>query len=160
MSKNTLVTALIVGLLASIAFILIQPAFGMSTLTSRHAAAYVNLGGYSEMSALLLSWFVHISVSIGYAILAAIIFSLNSSLLVSTIQVAVLGWITTLTATPANEFVVKLVTTKQFPALSSLSAVNTDVGPKLWLHILFFALIVGGLGIAKFKNSAMTPVKI
>jgi hypothetical protein len=37
---NILLTAVSIGLIASIAFILIQPLFGMVTLTSRHASAY------------------------------------------------------------------------------------------------------------------------
>ncbi|MEZ8720603.1 hypothetical protein AB6D66_05950 [Vibrio pomeroyi] len=160
MNKNSIVTTLIVALVASIAFILIQPLFGMSTLTSRHAAAYVEFGGYNKTSALLLSWLVHIGVSVSYAALSNLIFIFNSSFTVSAIQIAVLGWMTTLIATPANEFVVKLVTTEKFPSLSSLSAINTDVGPKLWLHILFFAFIVFGFWIARLKSSATVPVSV
>ena len=160
MNKKTIITTFVVGIIASIVFILIQPVFGMSSLTSRHAAAYVNFGGYSEIGALLLSWFVHISVSIAYTILSILIFSLNSTWSVNTIQILVLGWITTLIATPANEFVVKLVTTEKFPALSSLSAVNTDVGPKLWLHIIFFAFIVAGLWVSRLKSASLETVKI
>ena len=59
MNKNTIVKALFVGLIASIAFIIAQPFFGMSTLTSRHAAAYMT-GGYNETVAIVLSWIVHI----------------------------------------------------------------------------------------------------
>ncbi|GAC18260.1 hypothetical protein [Paraglaciecola arctica] len=147
--KNTFITACIVGLIASIAFILVQPLFGLATLTSRHAAAYVNLGGYSEIAALFLSWFVHISVSIFYALLATVIFNFNHSVVVSVAQTIILGWFTTLIATPANEWVVKLVTTQQFPDLGSLAALNTQVGPKLWLHILFFAFVLGGFGLQK-----------
>ncbi|WP_339725587.1 hypothetical protein [uncultured Paraglaciecola sp.] len=152
--KNTLITACIVGLVASIAFILVQPLFGLATLTSRHAAAYINLGGYSDIAALLLSWFVHISVSIFYALLATGIFTINHSMIVSVAQVIILGWFTTLIATPANEWVVKLVTTQQFPDLSSLAALNTQIGPKLWLHILFFAFVLGGLFIIKRLRAA------
>ncbi|MGX9415828.1 hypothetical protein ACWU4D_00625 [Vibrio sp. WJH972] len=159
MNKNTIITTIIIGLVASIVFIMVQPLFGMSTLTSRHAAAYVEFGGYNQTNAFLLSWFVHISVSVFYAALSHLIFIRNSSLTVSTIQVLVLGWITTLTATPANEFVVKLVTTQQFPAISSLSAINTEMGPKLWLHIVFFAFIVFGLWISKFKRSATVTAR-
>ena len=112
MNKNTLIMTFFVGLMASIAFILIQPLFGMSTLTSRHASAYVTLGGYDPTSALVLSWVVHVGVSLCYAFLSNLIFIFNSSLSVNLIQIAVLGWITTLIATPANEWVVKLVTTK------------------------------------------------
>lgn len=152
--KNTFITACIVGLIASIAFILIQPLFGLATLTSRHAAAYINLGGYSETAALLLSWFVHISVSIFYALLSTAIFTFNHSLMVSVGQTIILGWFTTLIATPANEWVVKLVTTKQFPDLDTLAALNTQIGPKLWLHILFFAFVLGGLWMIKMKKAS------
>ena len=145
MNKKTIFTAAFIGLIASIIFILVQPIFGMSTLTSRHAAAYINLGGYDATSALLISWFVHISVSIAYAILSGIIFSINSSTLVNTIQVLVFGWITTLIATPANEFVVKLVTMRQFPDITTLAALNFEIGPKLWLHLVFFVFIIIGL---------------
>lgn len=152
MNKNSVITAIFVGLVASIIFIIVQPLFGMATLTSRHALAYVSLGGYSETSALILSWFVHVGVSICYALLSMIIFNLNRSVVVCVLQVLIFGWITTLIATPANEFVVKLVTTLSFPALSSLSAVNTDIGPKLWLHIVFFVFVVVGIWLANMKS--------
>ena len=147
--RNTLITAFIVGLIASIAFIIFQPLFGLATLTSRHAAAYVNFGGYSEVSALILSWFVHISVSIAYAVISTVIFNYNNSLWISSLQVIVLGWFTTLIATPANEWVVKLVTTRIFTPLSELAPLNTDIGPKFWLHVMFFVFVLLGLGLKK-----------
>lgn len=152
MKTNTLITAFVVGLIAGIAFILVQPLFGMATLTSRHAAAYVNYGAYSETAALILSWFVHIGVSIFYALLSTLIFNFNHSLLVSVGQTISLGWLSTLIATPANEWVVKLVTTAQFPAFNSLAALNTQIGPKLWLHLLFFAFVLGGLYLTRIKK--------
>ncbi|MBU2918507.1 hypothetical protein KO505_11120 [Psychrosphaera sp. F3M07] len=144
-NQKVILTALIVGLIASVAFIFIQPLFGMLTLTSRHAAAYVKLGEYDASTALLLSWFVHMSVSVFYALLSTIIFNVNRTWLVNITQVVALGWITTLTATPANEFVVKLITSLQFPDLGTLSAVNTEIGPKLWLHIMFFGVVIAGV---------------
>ena len=144
-NQKVILTALIVGLFASVAFIFIQPLFGMLTLTSRHAAAYVKLGEYDASTALLLSWFVHMSVSVFYALLSTIIFNVNRTWLVNITQVFALGWITTLTATPANEFVVKLITSLQFPDLSTLSALNTEIGPKLWLHIMFFGVVIAGV---------------
>ncbi|MGB5446246.1 MAG: hypothetical protein WBM99_12145, partial [Psychromonas sp.] len=111
----------------------------------------------------VLSWFVHISVSIAYAQLSAVIFNINNSLAVSAVQVIVLGWFTTLIATPANEFVVKLVTTEQFPAFSSLSALNMNIGPKLWLHMVFFVFVITGLWLAKIqanKNKQQAEVFI
>ena len=152
MNKNTLMIAVSLGLVAGIAFILIQPLFGMATLTSRHAEAYVNLGSYSQTAALIISWLVHISVSIFYALLSVVVFNLNHSLLISFIQVIVFGWVTTLIATPANEWVVKSVTTGQFPAFNALSGLNTEIGPKLWLHIMFFTFIVCGLYLIRLKT--------
>lgn len=147
MKLNTFTTALIVGLIASIAFIIIQPLFGMLTLTSRHADAYVKLGGYLENTAFILSWVVHISVSIFYALVSTAIFNVNKSWFVNIGQIIALGWLTTLTATPANEFVVKLITTLTLPDLGSLSALNTEIGAKFWLHILFFAIVVMGISL-------------
>ncbi|WP_298943401.1 hypothetical protein [uncultured Psychromonas sp.] len=152
MNKNIFIKAIFIGIVASIVFILIQPFFGLSTLTSRHAAAYVNLGGYNETVALILSWFVHVSVSTAYAILSAFIFSINSTIAVSTIQVFVLGWVTTLIATPANEWVVKLVTTQTFPDISSLASINTELGAKFWLHVMFFVLVIIGLYVVSTKR--------
>lgn len=149
---NILFIAISIGLIASVAFILIQPLFGMATLTSRHASAYLSNVAYSETSALLVSWLVHVSVSVLYVLLSTVIFNFNHSLLVSVGQVIVLGWLTTIIATPANEFVVKLITTERFPSLSSLSELNTEVGPKLWLHILFFAFVLGGLWLTRIKR--------
>ena len=149
--KNTLITAFIIGLIASIAFIIFQPLFGLATLTSRHAEAYVSFGGYSEIAALILSWFVHINVSIAYAVISTVIFNFNHSLWVSSAQVIVLGWFTTLIATPANEWVVKLVNTSTFTPLSDLAPLNTAIGPKFWLHVMFFAFVVLGLCFKKVK---------
>jgi hypothetical protein len=155
--RNTLVTAILVGLVASMAFILVQPLFGMATLTSRHAAAYMGQGGYGAMAALVLSWLVHVGVSIFYALLSTVIFQWNASTLVSLVQVVALGWITTLIATPANEWVVRLVTTARIPEFSSLAAVNTQVGPKLWLHMLFFVFVLAGLWLARRWRQSAAP---
>ena len=154
MNKSIFIKAILIGLIASIAFILIQPFFGLATLTSRHAAAYVSLGGYNETVALILSWVVHVGVSIVYAILSTLIFNINSSLIISSIQVLVLGWITTLIATPANEWVVKLVTTQKLPDISALAPVNTDIGPKFWLHVMFFVFVMIGLYVVKVKPNS------
>jgi len=151
MNKSTVTKAIIIGLIASIAFILAQPLFGMSTLTSRHAAAYMT-GGYNESVAIVLSWIVHISVSIFYAFISIVIFNANNTVLASIGQVVVLGWITTMTATPANEWVVKLVNSQSIPSFTQLSAINTDIGPKFWLHVVFFAFIVALLWLSKIKR--------
>ncbi|MFD2204174.1 hypothetical protein [Kiloniella antarctica] len=153
MQKNILVTTIMVGLIASITFILVQPLFGMQTLTSRHAAAYIAHGGYGDTTALILSWGVHVGVSLVYTLLSVLIFNFNRSVFVSLGQIMFLGWATTLTATPANEWVVKLVNTKQFPSFDTLSALNTQTGPKLWLHILFFAFVVGGIWVMNRKDT-------
>ncbi len=149
MHSKSLTTIFLIGLFASIAFIVIQPFFGMLTLTSRHASAYVNLGNYNETAAVALSWFVHISVSVFYTFISSVIYNFNSSYLINLLQIVFLGWITTLIAAPANEWVVKLITTEQFAGINSLSGLNTEIGPKFWLHILFFALVVSGIALIR-----------
>ncbi|WP_211361242.1 hypothetical protein [Colwellia hornerae] len=158
MNTKNFTTIFLIGIFSSIAFIVIQPLFGMLTLTSRHASAYVNLGNYNETTAMALSWFVHISVSVFYTFIASIIYNFNASYLVSVTQVTFLGWLTTLTATPANEWLVKLITTGQFTSITSLSELNTEIGPKLWLHILFFAFVLIGLGLARLITSPKASV--
>lgn len=149
MTCKSLFNTFLISLFASIAFILIQPLFGMATLTSRHAEAYNNLGGYSEFTAISLSWIVHVSVSVAYGFLSALIYHFNRSIIVTLAQIVILGWVTTLIATPANEWVIKFITTGQLTSISSLSQLNTELGAKFWLHILFFVLIVSGLWLAK-----------
>lgn len=146
---NTLTTTFFVGVIASIAFILIQPSFGMLTLTSRHAAVYTDIGHYNETFAVALAWLVHGSVSIFYTFISLLIYNFNHSLIINFIQIIVLGWLTTLIATPANEWVIKLITTGQLTPLHALSNLNTEVGPKLWLHILFFSLVIIGFSLSK-----------
>lgn len=158
MNNKKLLTALAIGLIASIAFILIQPFFGMATLTSRHAAAYVNQGGYTEITALILSWLVHVSVSMAYAVASAIIFYINRSVLVSVLQIFAWGWFTTLIATPANEWVVKLVTMHEFTAFNQLQPLNTDIGPKFWLHVMFFVFVVAGLWAVQVNKGSKQQI--
>lgn len=130
MKINTLTITFLIGIIASVAFIVIQPFFGMLTLTSRHASAYIDIGNYSVTTAITLAWFVHISVSIFYTFISILIYNFNHSLFVNFLQITLLGWLTTLIATPANEWVVKLITTGKFTTVSSLSALNTQIGPK------------------------------
>jgi len=151
MKKNTVIKAFFIGLIASIAFIIAQPFFGMSTLTSRHAAAYM-IGGYDETVAIILSWLVHISVSVFYAFISILTFNANNTVLATVGQAAALGWVTTMIATPANEWVVRLINSQSIPSFSNLSAINTDIGPKFWLHVAFFAFIVALLWLGKVKN--------
>ncbi|GAA0813320.1 hypothetical protein GCM10009111_08510 [Colwellia asteriadis] len=149
MNIKTLLTTLVIGLIASVAFIVIQPFFGMLTLTSRHAAVYVEVGHYSEEYAVILAWLLHGTVSIFYTFISLLIYNVNKSLTVSFLQIIILGWLTTLIATPANEWVIKLITTGEFTNIFALSDLNTEIGPKLWLHILFFALVVVSISLSR-----------
>ena len=110
-----------------------------------------------------LSWVVHISVSVFYTFISLSIYNFNNYISVSFVQILVLGWITTLIATPANEWVVKFITTGQLTTISSLSDLNTQVGPKLWLHVLFFGLVIVGITFTKyisFNNKQSPKLKV
>ncbi|GAC33665.1 hypothetical protein GPLA_2771 [Paraglaciecola polaris LMG 21857] len=39
-----------------------------------------------------------------------------------------------------------------------MAGLNTQRSAKLWLHILFFALLVDGIYLSKMRNIIMTPV--
>ncbi len=131
-----------IGVSAAVLFILVQPLFGMETITSRHSQAYISQGGYSDIAAITLSWGLHTLVSIVYATASIAIYTLNSSKWVSLGQVLLLGWVSTLIATPANVIAIKVITLGYFPDFSTVPPLNGDVGPKLWLHIVFFVLVL------------------
>ncbi len=134
--------AVIIGILASILFIVIQPMFGIDTITGRHTQAYVSQGNYTVATATIIAWAVHVIVSVFYALASVIIFRINSSFIVSSVQIMVLGWVSTLLATPANVFVITAITTQSLPDLSSIPPLNMALGAKFWLHIIFFVLVV------------------
>jgi magnesium-transporting ATPase (P-type) len=134
--------SLISGIVAGVLFIAFQSLFAMGTITGRHAQTYMELGAYSILQASVMAWLVHLLVSIAYASVSTIIFAINPSIWVSIAQTVALGWVTTLLATPANVFVMKLLGTLSVPALSSLPPVNTSVDAKLVLHIAFFVLVI------------------
>lgn len=152
---KTLLESLLIGTFAAIVFIIVQPMFGMLTLTSRHSTAYTEIGNYAPGIALILSWLVHIGVSVFYTFVSLTIYKLNNSTFANVLQIAFLGWVTTLLATPANEWVVRFITSGKFAELSSLSGLNTEIGPKLWLHVFFFLLLVISFWVIQTKSSIL-----
>ena len=139
---RTFFMSVVVGTLAGVLFVAIQPLFGMETITSRHAQAYIAQGGYSDGLAIAIAWAVHTVVSIAYALVSFTIYSVSKAYWVSLFQIAFLGWISTLVATPANVIVIKTITTQSFPDLSLIPSLNGELGAKFWLHIIFFVLVV------------------
>jgi len=140
-TQKTLFVSAIIGFIVGIAFIFVQPLFGMSPLTGRHAAGYMKLGSMSETSALLTAWSIHLFISVCYGLATGIALKISKKVVPFILQVFALGWLTTLIAPPANALIVKLVGTGAFPALSSLPALNYSIDAKLILHIVFFGVI-------------------
>lgn len=143
--RTQISNAIIIGIVAGVLFIIVQPVLGMSTLTSRHADAYIELGQYTSSIATFVAWSVHLLVSVFYAVGAAIVFRLSSHFAVSAAQTLLLTWLTTLIAPPANALVIKLLTTGQFPILKSLPSINTQLDVKFILHLVFFVFVIIGL---------------
>ncbi|RBP51093.1 hypothetical protein [Arenicella xantha] len=144
MTKKTitlLISSVVIGLLVGVIFIFVQPLFGMSALTQRHAEGYMKLGSMSESTALVSAWFVHLFISACYGIASAIALLISRNALPYTLQIVFLGWITTVIAPPANAFLVKLIGTQSLPAISTLPALNFAFDAKLVLHLIFFAVI-------------------
>ena len=140
-AKKILFISSIIGLIIGVAFIYVQPLFGMSPLTNRHAAGYMKLGYMSEGSAIFVAWSIHLFISICYGLATGIALIISKKVVPFILQVFALGWLTTLIAPPANALIVKLVGTGAFPALSSLPALNYSIDAKLILHIVFFGVI-------------------
>lgn len=144
MKQNTtklLFFAAIIGLIVGVIFIFVQPLFGMSPLTQRHAEGYMKLSSMSQSSALISAWIMHLLVSISYGIASALALLMSRKIVTYSLQILFLSWVTTVIAPPANAFLVKLIGTKSFPALNGLPAMNFSVDAKLILHLIFFAAI-------------------
>lgn len=139
--NQTLLIGATIGFIVGVLFIYVQPLFGMSPLTDRHAAAYVKLSDLSPSVAIVIAWFAHLLVSAAYGFASAVALLISRNLLSYLLQIVVLGWFTTVIAGPANELIVRLVTTKGLPSLEKLPALNFNLDAKLALHLIFFLTI-------------------
>lgn len=138
--KKTLFFGAFTGLFVGVLFIYVQPLMGMSPITDRHAAAYTKLGDISPSMAIVIAWAVHLLVSVIYGIATGIALFISRNLLTFGLQIIALGWVTTVIAGPANQLIVRLVTTKGFPSLEGLPPLNFNLDAKLALHLMFFGV--------------------
>ncbi|TWX65743.1 hypothetical protein [Colwellia sp. C1TZA3] len=139
--KNTLIIGAIIGFIVGVLFIFVQPLFGMSPLTDRHAAAYVKLGDINPSMAIIIAWSAHLLVSTAYGITTAIALLISKKPAIFALLIVVLGWFTTVIAGPANQLIVRVVTSKSFPSIDNLPALNFNLDAKLLLHLIFFLFI-------------------
>lgn len=140
--KQTLLIGAIIGFIVGVLFIYVQPLFGMSPLTDRHAAAYVKLSDMSPFVAIVIAWFAHLLVSTAYGFASAVALLISRNIFSYLIKIIVLAWFTTVIAGPANQLIVRLVTTKGFPSFEKLPVLNFNIDAKLALHLIFFFVIV------------------
>jgi hypothetical protein len=139
--KNTLLIGALSGFIVGVLFIYVQPLFGMSPLTDRHAAAYTQLSNIGPSMALIVAWAAHLLVSIGYGIATGLALFISKDLLSFGLFIAALGWITTVIAGPANQLIVRVVTRDGFPSLNGLPPLNFNLDAKLLLHLIFLLVI-------------------
>lgn len=158
-TKQIINYSLFTGLVAGVLFIAFQSLFAMGTITGRHAQSYIEMGAYSLWFATTMAWLVHLLVSVIYAFLSTLIFSISNTKWVTIIQTLILAWLSTLIATPANVFVMKLLGTKSIPALSSLPALNTNIDMKLALHLVFFVLVIAMLYVLNKRSKKAIEIK-
>jgi len=135
-----LLMAALFGVLMGIIFIAVQPWFGMDTLTSRHAAAYQQLGHWSSVPALTIAWVAHLAVSIFYGVLSGIVILKTSKVWIITLFTLAFSWLTTVIAPPANAMIVQLVSFQQLQ-IDQLPSLNFSLDIKFVLHLVFFAAI-------------------
>lgn len=145
-------TASLLGLIVGVLFILVQPWFGMDTLTSRHAAAYQQLGGWSAMPALFIAWSAHLAVSVLYGLLSGIVVITAWRLPLVALLTLAFSWATTVIAPPANAIIVQLVSFQRVDA-SKLPGLNFNLDEKFVLHLAFFAAITAVLYVFQSSQS-------
>nr|WP_067286388.1 hypothetical protein [Marinobacterium profundum] len=134
----------LLGALVGVLFIFVQPWFGMDTLTSRHAALYQQLGGWSAVPALVIAWLAHSAVSVFYGVLSGILILKTQRLPLVAFFTLAFSWVTTVIAPPANALIVQLVSFQRID-VGKLPGLNFDLDVKFVLHLVFFAAIVLGL---------------
>ena len=132
--------ACLFGVVMGVVFIVVQPLFGMDTLTSRHAAAYQQLGGWSSAAAITIAWAAHLAVSVFYGLLSGIVILKTSRLWLITLFTLAFSWLTTVIAPPANAMIVQLVSFQQLQ-IDQLPSLNFSLDVKFVLHLVFFAAI-------------------
>ena len=138
---NVILIGAILGLIVGVLFIFVQPLFGMSPLTERHAQGYMKLSEMSYSAAINSAWFIHLFISVCYGIACSIALLISARVTLYSIQILILSWFTTVIAPPANALIVKAIGTKSFPSLANLPALNFSVDAKLIFHLVFFAVI-------------------
>ena len=148
---HLLFMACVLGAIVGVLFIIVQPLFGMDTLTSRHAAAYQQLGGWSAMPALIIAWLAHLAVSVFYGLLSGIVILEYRQLSLVALFTLAFSWITTLIAPPANAMIVQLVSFQQIKP-EALPGLNFMLDAKFFLHLFFFVAIVAGLYVYKNRQ--------
>jgi len=161
--KNTLLISTLSGFIVGVLFIYVQPLFGMTPLTDRHAAAYTKLSNIGPSMALVIAWAAHLLVSVCYGIATGLALYISNKisnttskkLLTFGLQIFALGWFTTVIAGPANQLIVRLVTSNGFPSLDGLPPLNFNFDAKLVLHLIFFLVI----GLFLLGYSRITNVK-
>lgn len=143
-----LLMAALLGAVVGVLFIFVQPWFGMDTLTSRHAAAYQQLGGWSAIPALVIAWLAHLAVSVFYGLASGIVVLKIRQFPWVAFYTLAFSWITTVIAPPANALIVQLVSFQHLEP-GKLPALNFSLDVKLLLHLVFFAAIVLALYLYK-----------
>ncbi|WP_049721268.1 hypothetical protein [Gilvimarinus polysaccharolyticus] len=143
---HVLLAACIIGALVGIVFIMVQPLFGMDTLTSRHAAAYQKLGNWNSSAAITIAWIAHMAISVFYGLLIGIVMLATTRLRYIAMLTLIFSWLTTIIAPPANAIIVQLVSWQKIHT-DQLPDLNFNVDAKFVLHLLFFMAIVAALKI-------------
>ncbi|UTW12143.1 hypothetical protein [Marinobacterium rhizophilum] len=141
----------ILGAVMGIVFIVIQPFFGMDTLTSRHAAAYQKLGNWNGTAAIAIAWVAHLAVSVFYGLLSGIVILKTMRLELVALFTLAFSWLTTVIAPPANAAIVQLVSFQNIQ-FSQLPSVNFSLDVKFVLHLVFFAAISATLYVYGKKS--------
>jgi hypothetical protein len=142
----------LLGVVMGVVFIVIQPFFGMDTLTSRHAASYQKLGNWDSIAAIAIAWAAHMAVSVFYGLLSGIVILKTARLELIVLCTLAFSWLTTVIAPPANAAIVQLVSFQKLH-FSQLPALNFSLDVKFVLHLVFFFVISAALHVYRKKRA-------
>lgn len=148
-SIQLVTTGAVLGLIIGVLFIFVQPLFGMSPLTQRHAEGYMKLSEMSHGTAITSAWLMHLFISACYGIACSVALILSKKIVPYSVQIVFLSWITTVIAPPANALIVKLIGTQSLSSFTNLPAMNFSIDAKLILHLIFFAVIALTLWVSQ-----------
>lgn len=129
------------GIVVGVLFIYVQPFYGMTPVTDRHAALYSELTNFGYATAITVAWVTHLCVAILHGIAIVFMLILSGGAMSYFTTLVGMAWFASLIAAPVNAVIVSLVSTGSLPLLLKLPPLNIQLDEKFALHLTLFIAI-------------------